>query len=124
MGRGALVLIVSDGLERGDPRAVREEMQARLVRRKTTQPLQWPNAGSCFRNPEGDRAGRLIEAVGAKGWREGGAEVSELHANFIVNRDGATASDVACLIARVRRAVAERFGVELELEVHLVGVFV
>jgi UDP-N-acetylmuramate dehydrogenase len=124
LARDAVVARATLAFERGDPRAVREEMQARLVRRKTTQPLQWPNAGSCFRNPEGDRAGRLIEAVGAKGWREGGAEVSELHANFIVNRDGATASDVACLIARVRRAVAERFGVELELEVHLVGVFV
>jgi UDP-N-acetylmuramate dehydrogenase len=66
----------------------------------------------------------LVEAVGAKGWREGAAEVSELHANFIVNRGGASASDVACLLARVRRAVAERFGVELELEVHFVGAFV
>jgi len=66
----------------------------------------------------------LIEAAGAKGWREGGAEVSELHANFIVNRGDATASDVAALLARVRRAVVERFGIELELEVHFVGAFV
>jgi UDP-N-acetylmuramate dehydrogenase len=93
------------------------------VRRKKHQPLQYPNAGSCFRNPPEDRAGRLIEAVGAKGWRSGGAEVSELHANFIVNRDGATAADVASLLAKVRRAVADRFGIELELEVHFVGVF-
>jgi UDP-N-acetylmuramate dehydrogenase len=99
-------------------------MQARLVRRKHTQPLQFPNAGSCFRNPAGDHAGRLIEAAGAKGWREGAAEVSELHANFIVNRGDARAADVAALLARVRRAVADRFGVELELEVHFVGVFV
>jgi len=98
-------------------------MRARLVRRKNTQPLQLPNAGSCFRNPPGDKAGRLIEAAGAKGWREGGAEVSALHANFIVNRDGARARDVAALLARVRRAVVERFGVELELEVHMAGVF-
>jgi UDP-N-acetylmuramate dehydrogenase len=95
----------------------------RLVRRKRTQPLQFPNAGSCFRNPPGDKAGRLIEAAGAKGWREGEAEVSELHANFIVNRGGAKAADVAALLARVRREVAGRFGVELELEVHFVGVF-
>ena len=110
--------------ERGEPAAVREELQQRLVRRKRTQPLQLPNAGSCFRNPPGDKAGRLIEAAGAKGWREGDAEVSELHANFIVNHGAATASDVARLLARVRREVAERFGVELELEVHFVGVFV
>ncbi|HTV74305.1 MAG TPA: UDP-N-acetylmuramate dehydrogenase [Candidatus Acidoferrales bacterium] len=124
LAKDAVVARVSLGFERGDPQAVRAEMQERLVRRKRTQPLQLPNAGSCFRNPPGDKAGRLIEAVGAKGWREGGAEVSELHANFIVNREHATAADVATLLARVRRAVAERFGVELELEVHFVGVFV
>jgi UDP-N-acetylmuramate dehydrogenase len=109
--------------ERGDPQTVRAEMQRRLVRRKNTQPLQLPNAGSCFRNPPGDKAGRLIEAIGAKGLRVGGAEVSALHANFIVNRGDAAASDVAALLARVRREVVERFGVELELEVHFVGVF-
>ena len=121
--RDAIVAYVTLAFERGEPPLVREEMQQRLVRRKKTQPLQFPNAGSCFRNPSGDKAGRLIEAAGAKGWREGGAEVSELHANFIVNRDNATAADVATLLARVRRAVAEQFGVELELEVHFVGVF-
>jgi len=121
--RDAIVANVTLAFERGEPALVREEMQQRLVRRKKTQPLQFPNAGSCFRNPPGDKAGRLIEAAGAKGWREGGAEVSELHANFIVNRDNATAADVATLLARVRRAVAEQFGVELELEVHFVGVF-
>ena len=107
----------------GDSEVVREEMQARLVRRKNTQPIALPNAGSCFRNPEGDKAARLIEAVGAKGWREGGAEVSPLHANFINNVDNASARDVATLLARVRRSVYDRFGVELQLEVHLVGVF-
>jgi UDP-N-acetylmuramate dehydrogenase len=120
----AVVARVALAFDAADPAVVREEMQRRLVRRKATQPLQFPNAGSCFRNPPGDKAGRLIEAAGAKGWREGGAEVSELHANFIVNRADASASDVACLLARVRRAVAERFGVELELEVHFVGAFV
>jgi len=119
----AIVAHVTLAFERGDPAEVRDEMQRRLVRRKKTQPLQFPNAGSCFRNPSDDKAGRLIEAAGAKGWREGGAEVSEMHANFIVNRDNATAADVATLLARVRRAVLEQFGVELELEVHFVGVF-
>jgi UDP-N-acetylmuramate dehydrogenase len=124
LANDAVVARVTLSFEQGDPQVVRAEMQERLIRRKRTQPLQFPNAGSCFRNPTGDKAGRLIEAVGAKGWREGGAEVSDLHANFIVNREHATAADVATLLARVRRAVAERFGVEMELEVHFVGVFV
>jgi UDP-N-acetylmuramate dehydrogenase len=123
LARDAVVARVTLGFERGDPALVRADMQQRLVRRKNRQPLQFPNAGSCFRNPPGERAGHLIEAAGAKGWRSGGAEVSELHANFIVNRDGATAADVAALLAKVRRAVADRFGIELELEVHFVGVF-
>jgi UDP-N-acetylmuramate dehydrogenase len=124
LARDAIVARVTLAFAAADSGAVRSEMQRRLVRRKATQPLQFPNAGSCFRNPPGDKAGRLIEAAGAKGWREGGAEVSELHANFIVNREDATAADVAALLARVRRAVFERFGVELELEVHFVGAFV
>jgi UDP-N-acetylmuramate dehydrogenase len=103
---------------------VRDEMKTRLVRRKNTQPIDLPNAGSCFRNPDGDKAARLIEACRAKGWREGGAEVSPLHANFINNVGGASARDVATLLARVRRAVHDRFDVDLQLEVHLVGVFV
>ena len=124
LARDAIVSHVTLAFERATPAEVRSEMQARLVRRKETQPLQFPNAGSCFRNPQGDRAGRLIEAAGAKGWRVGGAEVSRLHANFIVNVDGATAQDVTTLLARVRRAVHDQFAVDLELEVHLVGEFI
>ncbi|HUA08126.1 MAG TPA: UDP-N-acetylmuramate dehydrogenase [Candidatus Acidoferrales bacterium] len=124
LARDAIVARVHLAFECGDPKAVREEMQARLVRRKSTQPVALPNAGSCFRNPPGDKAARLIEAAGCKGWREGGAEVSTLHANFINNLGGASAKDVATLLARVRRTVVEKFGVELQLEVHLVGVFV
>lgn len=124
LARDAVVSRVTLAFDRGDPKTVREEMQNRLVRRKNTQPIALPNAGSCFRNPEGDKAARLIEAAGAKGWREGGAEVSPLHANFINNVGNASAKDVATLLARVRRTVQERFGVELQLEVHLVGVFI
>jgi UDP-N-acetylmuramate dehydrogenase len=123
LARDAIVSHVMLAFERGTPPEVRAEMQQRLVRRKTTQPLQWPNAGSCFRNPPDDKAGRLIEAAGAKGWRVGGAEVSPLHANFIVNLGGASAADITTLLARVRRAVHDRFAVDLELEVHLVGEF-
>lgn len=124
LARDAVVSRVTLAFARRDPHAVREEMQTRLIRRKGTQPIALPNAGSCFRNPRGDKAARLIEAAGAKGWREGGAEVSPLHANFINNTGGASAKDVATLLARVRSAVYDRFGVALQLEVHLVGVFV
>jgi UDP-N-acetylmuramate dehydrogenase len=122
--RDVVVSRVTLGFVRENVRDVRGEMQTRLVRRKKTQPIALPNAGSCFRNPAGEKAARLIEAVGAKGWREGGAEVSPLHANFINNVGGATAKDVATLLARVRRAVNDRWGIELQLEVHLVGVFI
>jgi UDP-N-acetylmuramate dehydrogenase len=122
--RDAIVADATLTFALGDPAAVRERTQERLVRRKATQPVALPNAGSCFRNPPGDTAGRLIEAAGAKGWRAGGAEVSPLHANFIVNVDGAKALDVSSLLARVHRAVDDAFGVDLHLEVHLVGEFV
>ena len=122
--RDAIVARVTLAFERGDPLAVRASLQQRLVRRKQTQPVGLPNAGSCFRNPPGAKAGALIEAVGAKGWRSGGAEVSPLHANFIVNVAGAQARDVTTLLARVRRAVREACDIELALEVHLVGEFI
>jgi UDP-N-acetylmuramate dehydrogenase len=122
--RDVVVSAVTLAFPRADSRDVREEMQARLVRRKATQPIALPNAGSCFRNPDGGKAAALIESVGAKGWREGGAEVSSLHANFINNVGGATARDVATLLARIRGAVLDRCGIELQLEVHLVGVFI
>jgi UDP-N-acetylmuramate dehydrogenase len=124
LARDVVVSRVRLQFERASARSVRDEMQTRLIRRKNTQPIALPNAGSCFRNPPGDKAARLIESAGAKGWREGQAEVSPLHANFINNLGGATAKDVATLLARVRRAVSERHGVELQLEVHLIGVFV
>jgi UDP-N-acetylmuramate dehydrogenase len=122
--RDAVVADVTLAFECGDPAEVRARTQDRLVRRKATQPVAVPNAGSCFRNPPGDRAGRLIEAAGAKGWRAGGAEVSSLHANFIINVGGAKALDVSSLLARVHRAVDDAFGIDLHLEVHLVGEFV
>lgn len=124
LARDAIVSDVTLAFPCGDPAEVRARTQDRLVRRKATQPVAVPNAGSCFRNPPGDRAGRLIEAAGAKGWRCGGAEVSTLHANFIINAGGAKALDVSTLLARVHRAVDAAFGVDLHLEVHLVGEFV
>lgn len=92
-----------------------------LDRRKATQPLGLPSCGSVFRNPPGDYAARLIEAAGLKGARIGGAEVSEKHANFIINVDHASASDVEQLITYVQQTVADRHGVELVHEVRIVG---
>ena len=109
--------------EQGDVQEVRTLLQERLVRRKSTQPLVLPNAGSCFRNPDNDRAGRLIEAAGLKGYQIGDAQISPLHANFIVNLGQATAQDVAMLLTYARRRVQETFEVALIPEVHFVGVF-
>lgn len=92
-----------------------------LQYRKTTQPLTLPNAGSVFKNPTGDSAGRLIEATGLKGLRIGDAEVSTKHANFIVNRGTATAEQVLRLVRKVRDRVARKFGVRLKLEWKVVG---
>jgi UDP-N-acetylmuramate dehydrogenase len=98
-----------------------ETMQTMLERRKTTQPLGLPSCGSVFRNPEGDYSARLIEAAGLKGHRIGGAEVSTKHANFIINRDNASAADIEALIEHVRKTVFDVHGVELVHEVRIVG---
>jgi len=92
-----------------------------LARRNATQPLGTPSCGSVFRNPAGDFAGRLIEQAGLKGHRVGGAMVSDKHANFILNLGDATAADVEGLIAEVRAAVERTSGVQLELEVRVIG---
>lgn len=96
-------------------------MKQMLDRRKQTQPLGLPSCGSVFRNPPGDHAARLIEAAGLKGFSIGGAEVSEKHANFIINRDDATATDVENLIEHVRQKVSEVHDIELVHEVRIVG---
>ncbi len=106
----------------GDGDAARARIRELLGRRIATQPLNVPNAGSVFRNPPHDHAARLIEDAGLKGLAVGGAHVSEKHANFIVNADRrASASDIETLIEHVRRVVADRTGVVLEMEVQVIG---
>lgn len=106
----------------GEGEDARARISELLARRAASQPLQLPNAGSVFRNPEGDHAARLIEAAGLKGCTVGGAQVSEKHANFIVNPDRrATASDIEALIDRIASEVREKLGVELRREVRIVG---
>jgi UDP-N-acetylmuramate dehydrogenase len=91
------------------------------VWRREHQPLGLPSAGSVFRNPPGDSAGRLIDACGLKGRRVGGAEISAKHANFIVNIGGATAADIRALAEAARVDVERRFGTKLEYEVQFIG---
>ena len=106
----------------GDAEVARTRLRELLERRIATQPLQLPNAGSVFRNPPGDHAARLIEAAGLKGTQIGGAQVSEKHANFIVNPKGeATASAIEMLIGRIRAEVEQKFGVSLVCEVRILG---
>jgi UDP-N-acetylmuramate dehydrogenase len=119
--QGAVVLAAGFRVRESSAEDVQKEVDRHLEKRSRTQPLDVPSCGSVFKNPPGDFAGRLIEAAGLKGARVGGAEISTVHANFIVNRGGATASDVLALIERARRTVRETSGIELEPEVRIVG---
>ncbi len=119
--KGGLVVEAVVQLQHGDGEEAKRVM-ARLTReRGLTQPIKAKNCGSVFKNPTGDSAGRLIQAAGLKGAREGAAVISELHGNFILNEGSAKAADVARLIKRAQAAVRRRFNVELEPEVELVG---
>ena len=108
-------------LESGDAQELQARNKALLERRSNSQPTQLPNAGSVFRNPEGDFAARLIEAAGLKGHCIGGACVSEKHANFIVNNGDARAADIEALIGLVQQKVEQVHGVRLLPEVHIIG---
>jgi UDP-N-acetylmuramate dehydrogenase len=123
MPRGTLVVGATVALERGDRERIRALMDEARTWRRATQPLAEANCGSIFKNPPDDHAARLVEAAGLKGLRVGGATVSAKHANFIVAAPGASAADVRTLIELVRSRVRERFGVDLETEVELVGDF-
>jgi UDP-N-acetylmuramate dehydrogenase len=119
--KGALVIEATIQLKRGDGNEAKSQMAKLTYERNETQPIKTKNCGSVFKNPPGDSAGRLIQAAGLKGTREGAAVISSLHGNFIVNEGGATASDVARLIERARAEVRRRFNAELEPEVEMVG---
>jgi len=108
-------------LSHGSGEQSRRVIRELLERRIATQPLNQPNAGSVFRNPPGDYAARLIESCGLKGFAIGGAMVSPKHANFIVNTGAASAADIEALIDRMQASVWERYGIELEREVRIIG---
>jgi len=122
--RGSVVVLEATlHLEPSTPEVVRARTEEWLRRRGETQPIGPPSSGCVFRNPPGDHAGRLIDAAGAKGLTVGGARVSEIHANYILNTGSATAADVVGLMDKVSRVVMEKFGVTLEPEIKLLGEF-
>jgi UDP-N-acetylmuramate dehydrogenase len=118
---GSLVIDATIKLERGDGEEAKRLMAKLTNERNQTQPIKTKNCGSVFVNPPGDSAGRLVQAAGLKGTRQGAAVISQLHGNFIINEGGATAADVAKLINHARAEVMRRFGIELVPEVELVG---
>lgn len=103
-------------LKKGDKETSLETIEERRIRRMESQPLEYPSAGSVFRNPEGDYAGRLIESCNLKGYKIGGAEVSEKHANFVINKDKATGKDIHDLILYIHDSVLEKTSVDLKME--------
>ncbi len=114
---GYICLEVKIVLRKGDPNAILEIIKERKQRRIITQPLEYPSAGSVFRNPSNDFAGRLIEELGYKGKHIGGAYVSEKHANFIINKNNnATASDIKNLISEIKEKVKEKYNIDLIVE--------
>lgn len=117
---GAVVTAARFAVIDEDP-GMRDRLAEVIAYRKETQPLTQPSAGSVFTNPPGDSAGRLLDEAGMKGVREGGAEVSPLHANWIVNAGGATAQDIVALMRRCVGAVEAKFGVTLQPELRLLG---
>lgn len=118
-----LVTEVTLQLQRGEEEAIRARMAELREQRMAKQPLEYPSAGSTFKRPEGYFAGKLIMDAGLKGYRVGGAQVSEKHAGFVINTGDATAADVRGLITDVAAQVKEKFGVTLEPEVKMIGEF-
>ena len=106
-------------LKKGDSTAIKDKMTGLMQRRKTSQPLTFPSAGSVFKRPEGFYTGKLIEDCGLKGFCIGGAQVSQKHAGFIINTGNATSKDIVSLIHYIQKTVYEKFGVELETEVKI-----
>lgn len=120
---GHIVLEAVIELKEGDEKEIRELMEELKNKRVEKQPLEYPSAGSTFKRPEGYFAGKLIQDSGLRGFSVGGAQVSEKHCGFVINKDHATAADIAELMRRVSECVEEKFGVALEPEVKRLGEF-
>ena len=118
---GCTIISATLKLQKGDKTEIKEAMNDKLRRRKEKQPLEFPSAGSTFKRPEGYFAGALIEDCNLKGYSIGGAQVSEKHAGFVINRGGATSTDILNLIKHIQKTVFEKHGVKLETEVKIIG---
>lgn len=118
-----IILSAELKLKKGNPDEIKEKTDDYRQRRTSKQPLDMPSAGSTFKRPEGYFAGKLIEDSGLKGFKIGGAQVSEKHSGFVVNAGGATAADVKALIEHIQKTVKEKFGVEMKTEVKMLGDF-
>ncbi|MBI4842332.1 MAG: UDP-N-acetylmuramate dehydrogenase [candidate division NC10 bacterium] len=121
LSKGSVIVQATFALAPGDPAAIRQRISRWLVQRNATQPVELRSAGSIFKNPPRDFAGRLVEAAGVKGTRIGGAMISEKHGNFFVNLGDARAADVLALVALARERVRQTAGIDLELEIRVVG---
>lgn len=121
--KGYVVLEAILSLQQGDQELIRAKMDELKEQRVSKQPLEYPSAGSTFKRPEGYFAGKLIQDAGLRGYQVGGAQVSEKHCGFVINKENATAQDVADLIKDVQRIVYEKFQVRLETEVKFLGTF-
>lgn len=108
-------------LEHGNHDEIASKIKENLLKRKNSQPLEYPSAGSVFRNPEGNNAGKIIEELGLKGKNIGGAEISTKHANFIINKNNASSSDILNLIKLVQKEVKDKYKIDLKLEQQLVN---
>lgn len=117
---GYIILDATIVLKRGDKDAIKEVIEDRKQRRLMSQPLNYPSAGSVFRNPEDNYAGKMIEDIGYKGYEIGGAKVSEKHANFIINYGSATGHDIVTLIEEIKTKVKEEYNIDLVLEQEIV----
>ena len=120
---GGVILSASIQLEPGDPPAIQSRMEELKFLRTSKQPLEYPSAGSTFKRPEGYFAGKLIQDAGLRGFQVGGAQVSEKHCGFVINKDQASAMDIRSLMEQVSEKVYTRFGARLEPEVKLIGEF-
>lgn len=118
-----IVLEATIALQKGEKDAIKARMDELRIQRTTKQPLEYPSAGSTFKRPEGYFAGKLIQDAGLRGFQVGGAQVSEKHCGFVINKENATAADVLELMRQVSAIVKEKFGVELEPEVKRLGEF-
>ena len=122
-GKDDIILSSVIELSHGDKAQIRDKMRELNGRRREKQPLEYPSAGSTFKRPQGYFAAKLIDDAGLRGYRLGGAAVSDKHCGFIINRDNATSSDIYNLMKHVQKTVSDKFGVTLEPEVRMIGVF-